>query len=106
MTYDHTHGRAEWRRCLAIGDPRYLDYVVKGGKVNIPFLGSADILGLRRARTLVDATIAGLPETSVNELLEFEGGKLGLALNLDETTIGAVVLGEPDARVAELGETH
>jgi len=41
---------------------RYLDYVVKGGKVSIPFLGSADILGLRRARTLVDATIAGLPE--------------------------------------------
>jgi ABC-2 type transport system permease protein len=41
---------------------RYLDYVVKGGKVKIPFLGSADILGLRRARTLVDATIAGLPE--------------------------------------------
>ena len=41
---------------------RYLDYVVKGGKVNIPFLGSADILGLRRARTLVDATIAGLPQ--------------------------------------------
>jgi len=41
---------------------RYLNYVVKGGKVNIPFLGSADILGLRRARTLVDATIAGLPE--------------------------------------------
>jgi F-type H+/Na+-transporting ATPase subunit alpha len=42
------------------------------------------------------ATIAGLPETSVNELLEFEGGKLGLALNLDETTIGAVVLGEAE----------
>jgi ABC-2 type transport system permease protein len=44
------------------GAARYLDYVVKGGKVNIPFLGSADILGLRRARALVDATIAGLPE--------------------------------------------
>jgi ABC-type transport system involved in cytochrome c biogenesis permease component len=41
---------------------RYLEYVVKGGKVSIPFLGSADILGLRRARTLVDATIAGLPK--------------------------------------------
>lgn len=41
---------------------RYLDYVVKGGKVSIPFLGSADILGLRRAQTLVDATIAGLPK--------------------------------------------
>src|SRR5919206_5004752 len=40
------------------------------------------------------AHIAGLPNTSVNELLEFEGGTLGLALNLDEDNIGAVVLGE------------
>jgi F-type H+/Na+-transporting ATPase subunit alpha len=39
------------------------------------------------------ARVAGLPETSVNEILEFEGGVLGLALNLDEESIGAVVLG-------------
>ena len=39
------------------------------------------------------ARISGLPNTSVNELVEFEGGTLGLALNLDEDTIGAVVLG-------------
>jgi F-type H+-transporting ATPase subunit alpha len=42
------------------------------------------------------ARVAGLPETAVNELLEFEGGVLGLALNLDEESIGAVVLGEAD----------
>jgi F-type H+-transporting ATPase subunit alpha len=42
------------------------------------------------------ARVSGLPETSVNELLEFEGGTLGLALNLDEESIGAVVLGEAD----------
>ena len=40
------------------------------------------------------ARVSGLPGASVNELLEFEGGRLGLALNLDEETIGAVVLGE------------
>jgi len=40
------------------------------------------------------ARVSGLPGASVNELLEFEGGMLGLALNLDEDTIGAVVLGE------------
>src|SRR3954447_18523828 len=40
------------------------------------------------------ARIEGLPGASVNELLEFEGGTLGLALNLDEDSIGAVVLGE------------
>jgi F-type H+/Na+-transporting ATPase subunit alpha len=42
------------------------------------------------------ARIAGLPDTAVNELLEFQRGTLGLALNLDEDTIGAVVLGEAD----------
>src|SRR3982751_7069530 len=40
------------------------------------------------------ARISGLPNTAVNELLEFEGGVLGLALNLDEDSIGAVVLGD------------
>src|SRR6478672_11818084 len=39
------------------------------------------------------ARVAGLPNAAVNELLEFEGGSLGLALNLEEDTIGAVVLG-------------
>jgi F-type H+-transporting ATPase subunit alpha len=42
------------------------------------------------------ARVSGLPETAVNELLEFEGGTLGLALNLDEDSIGAVVLGQSD----------
>ena len=49
------------------------------------------------------ARVSGLPATSVNELLEFEGGHLGLALNLDEESIGAVVLGESD--VIEEGHT-
>jgi len=40
------------------------------------------------------AHIAGLPFASVNELLEFENGVVGLALNLDEESIGAVVLGD------------
>ncbi len=42
------------------------------------------------------ARVSGLPDTAVNELLEFEGGTLGLALNLDEGSIGAVVLGQSD----------
>src|SRR5580700_11170770 len=42
------------------------------------------------------ARVSGLPGAAVNELLEFEDGSLGLALNLDEDTIGAVVLGEVD----------
>ena len=40
------------------------------------------------------ARISGLPNAAVNELLEFESGKFGLALNLDEESIGAVILGD------------
>ncbi|MBK6855127.1 MAG: F0F1 ATP synthase subunit alpha [Microthrixaceae bacterium] len=40
------------------------------------------------------ATIGGLPDCAVNEMLEFADGTIGLALNLDEESIGAVVLGE------------
>jgi F-type H+-transporting ATPase subunit alpha len=40
------------------------------------------------------ARVSGLPDAAVNELLEFEDGTVGLALNLDEESIGAVVLGE------------
>ena len=40
------------------------------------------------------ARVSGLPDAAVNELLRFESGTYGLALNLDEETIGCVVLGE------------
>ncbi len=40
------------------------------------------------------ARVSGLPNAAVNEMLEFEGGTIGLALNLEEDLIGAVVLGE------------
>ena len=39
------------------------------------------------------ARVGGLPGCAVNELLEFEDGTQGLALNLDEDSIGAVILG-------------
>jgi F-type H+-transporting ATPase subunit alpha len=42
------------------------------------------------------ARVSGLPDCAVNELLEFEDGTVGLALNLDEDSIGAVVLGNAD----------
>ncbi|TNM68491.1 F0F1 ATP synthase subunit alpha [Streptomyces sp. NP160] len=40
------------------------------------------------------ARIEGLPGAMANELLRFEDGTLGLALNLEEREIGAIVLGE------------
>ena len=39
------------------------------------------------------AWVTGLANAAVNELLEFESGVVGLALNLSEDAIGAVVLG-------------
>jgi F-type H+/Na+-transporting ATPase subunit alpha len=42
------------------------------------------------------ARVSGLPDAGVNELLEFEDGTVGLALNLDEESIGAVVLGDSE----------
>ncbi|MFC5142479.1 F0F1 ATP synthase subunit alpha [Actinomycetospora rhizophila] len=40
------------------------------------------------------AYVEGLPSTMTNELLEFPGGVLGLAQNLEEREIGVVILGE------------
>ena len=40
------------------------------------------------------AHVEGLPSVMTQELLEFEGGVLGVALNLDEHDIGAVILGD------------
>src|SRR3954452_2962157 len=51
------------------------------------------------------ARVSGLPGASVNELLEVDNGAQGLALNLDEDSIGAVFLadGEHAAAIEEGG---
>src|SRR5918999_5159285 len=46
------------------------------------------------------ARIDGLPGAMANEMLEFPGGTIGLAMNLDEDEIGAIILGE-DAHIEE-----
>ncbi len=55
------------------------------------------------------AQVEGLPSAMANELLEFEDGTRGLALNLDERQIGVVILGdfskiEEGQRVRRTGE--
>jgi F-type H+-transporting ATPase subunit alpha len=40
------------------------------------------------------AHVAGLPSVMTQELLEFPGGVLGVALNLDEHSVGTVILGD------------
>jgi F-type H+-transporting ATPase subunit alpha len=42
------------------------------------------------------ARVKGLPNAMSNEILEFPGGVLALAFNLDEDEIGCIVLGESD----------
>ena len=41
------------------------------------------------------ARVHGLSGVSYSELLEFEGGIIGMALNLEEDSVGTVILGDP-----------
>jgi F-type H+-transporting ATPase subunit alpha len=43
------------------------------------------------------ARVVGLPNAMASELLEFKGGLIGVALNLDEDSIGAVIMGDTSA---------
>src|SRR5712672_2508254 len=40
------------------------------------------------------ARIEGLSDVMLNEMIEFPNGVFGLALNLEETEVGAILLGE------------
>ncbi len=40
------------------------------------------------------ARVAGLPRTMANELLEFSGGVMGVAFNLDAAEIGCIIFGD------------
>ena len=52
------------------------------------------------------AHVTGLPSAMSNELLEFPGGILGVALNLDDREIGAVILGDYQDIEEEIGRAH
>ena len=41
------------------------------------------------------ARVHGLSGVAYNELVEFEGGVVGLALNLEEDSVGVVIMGDP-----------
>ena len=43
------------------------------------------------------ATLVGLPGTLANELLDFGDGVMGMAMNLDENTIGAAIFASADS---------
>ena len=58
--------------------------------------GNAERVEVGRVVSASDgiARVEGLPSVMANELLRFEDGTLGLAMNLEEREIGVVVLGE------------
>ena len=43
------------------------------------------------------ARVHGLSGVSYNELVEFDGGVVGMALNLEEDSVGIVILGDPSS---------
>ena len=51
------------------------------------------------------AKIEGLTDTMLNEMLDFGGGVIGLALNLEETEVGAIILGDY-TKIKEGSEVH
>jgi ABC-2 family transporter protein len=42
----------------------YIDVIVEGGEISLPLVGNIDILGLRRAQTIIEGVAATLPEGS------------------------------------------
>lgn len=56
------------------------------------------------------AHVEGLPGVMANELLAFEDGTAGLAMNLDEREIGVVVLGDfagiDEGQTVQIGRAH
>ena len=62
-TIDSTLAEANRRsrpRCCSEA-AKYLNVIVAGGKVALPIVGDVDILGLRRSRAIIEATLATLP---------------------------------------------
>src|SRR6266436_90343 len=51
------------------------------------------------------AKIEGLTDAMLNEMLDFGNGIIGLALNLEETEVGAIILGDY-TKVAEGSEAR
>jgi F-type H+-transporting ATPase subunit alpha len=51
------------------------------------------------------AKIEGLTDTMLNEMLDFGDGIVGLALNLEETEVGAIILGDY-TKIKEGAEVH
>ncbi|MBM3847034.1 MAG: F0F1 ATP synthase subunit alpha, partial [Verrucomicrobia bacterium] len=63
---------------------------ISGIKTNV----SRQNVGVVREISDGVAKIEGLSDCMANEMLDFGNGVIGLALNLDETEVGAIILGD------------
>ena len=52
------------------------------------------------------AKIEGLTDTMLNEMLDFGNGVIGIALNLEETEVGAIILGDYTGIKEGAGSPH
>ncbi|QLL25423.1 F0F1 ATP synthase subunit alpha [Actinobacteria bacterium IMCC26103] len=78
---------------LTIRPEEIRDALAKFVKSYDPGTASRDEVGTVSQAGDGIARVEGLPSTMANELLQFENGTLGLALNLDVREIGVVILG-------------
>ncbi|MBT4153462.1 MAG: F0F1 ATP synthase subunit alpha [Candidatus Magasanikbacteria bacterium] len=84
----------------------YTDQVIASLKKNIDgFKKGADVTEVGTVIEVGDgiARMIGLEACQAQEMLEFEDGTMGLALNLEEETVGAIILGE--SRQIKEGDT-
>src|SRR3989338_10810001 len=75
----------------------YTDQVIQSIKKNISsFKKEAEVEEIGTVISVGDgiARMSGLEKCHAQEMLEFPGGVVGLALNLEEETVGAVILGD------------
>src|ERR1043166_1004207 len=63
---------------------------ISGAKTNV----ARQNVGIVRETGDGVAKIEGLTDAMLNEMLDFGGGVVGLALNLEETEVGAIILGD------------
>jgi ABC-type multidrug transport system permease subunit len=75
----------------------YIDVIVRGGEVSLPLLGTIDILGLRRAQTIIDGVIAGLPEDAPERVALQQVSRFAelAAQNLDVSQPILATIGSP-----------
>jgi len=75
----------------------YIDVIVQGGEVALPLVGTIDILGLRRAQTIIEAAVASLPEDAPERIALTQVARFArlAADNLDVSEPILATIGSP-----------